>query len=108
MKDEIVNLQKFYLQALCALIEAEKFTPAIQEAGPGVGQLWLIRSGSTGAAFRIAFKFGPESVTLGALARGEKRELVKEILYFDGIEDFMRDLQKFLRADLLSDKRKAA
>ena len=107
MKDtNIIPLQQLYLLALCEVIKAEKYEPALQDMGEGKGQIWLIPEGTTAARFKISFQFQPDAVKLGAFGK-DLKGIALEVSYFDGLDKFMEDLQKYLRAGLLTFKRAA-
>lgn len=102
----IVNLEQLYLVAIVNTVNAEKLTAVLQDFDNGAGRLWLVREGSTVPSAEIEFKFDRDVVHLGIISRNE-RSLLREVKYAEGIDGFLEDLQKFLRAGLLAHKRAA-
>lgn len=102
----IINLEQLYLLAICKTIEAEKLQAVLQDMGEGKGRLWLVPEGSTIPQAHLMFQFGEDAVKLGLQTRSE-RSFAQVVTYAEGVEGFLRELQKVLRAGKLEHKRAA-
>jgi hypothetical protein len=103
----LMPLEDLYLNTLALLAEGEKLSCIVQQISEGNGRLWLAPHGSTVPQAQIAFKFDLNGVHLGVLHRDE-RELVREIRYAEGLDAFLIELRRFMRAGRIADKRGAA
>lgn len=103
---QIIKLKQMYLAAICAVIESEKYTPALFENDENSGQFWLMTDETTAAHFSVAYEFGPRGVKLGTCSRTGDG-IAQEYSYFEGMDKFLPELQKQLRAGKLEHKRAA-
>lgn len=101
----VIPLQQFYLAALIAVAGADGLTAVQQEnpQRPTMGRLYLVKEGSTRPFAALLYNFGDDGVSIGAMCGA--RETAWNRTYLVGIDDVLPELQKFLRADLLTDKR---
>lgn len=101
MDSNIIPLQQLYLSALVQVANGEKLSAVQQDTGGDSGRLWLVGDGSTVPHAMIAYKFGLDSVSVGLIHRDE-RALERAIKYAEGLDGFLEELQKFLRAGKLA------
>lgn len=98
---KIIPLQQLYLTALVACANADKLDAVQQDMGQDTGRLWLVRQGTTVPQAWIAYKFQTDDVVIGVATRDE-RALKRTIKYAEGIDGFLEEFQKFMRANLLA------
>lgn len=101
METTLINLQQLYIMALSAVCQDDKLDVVIQPGEGDTGRLWLMRKGTTVPQGSIAFKFGLDDVTLAIETRSEHK-VQKVIAYSGGLDSFLPELQKILRAGMLA------
>lgn len=107
MESTLITLQQLYLGTLANLAEHHKLDTVLLDAGENKGRLFLVRNGTTMPDAHIAFEFGIKSVHLAIETRNEKN-LVREVLYLEGLDAFLREFDKVLSAGLLASPAKRA
>ena len=105
--DQMINLQDLYLLALQACAEGEKLETVLQQTGEGQGRLWLVAKGSTVPHAWIGFKFSVDDVALMVQTR-DQREIAQVVKFAEGIDGFLPQLQRCLRAGKLAAPKKVA
>ncbi len=97
----VFGLTTLYLIAIVKILEADKLGAALQEINEGTGRLWVLHSDTTVPHAQIAFKFGVDDVVFGVITRDE-RALNRTVKFAEGIDGFLEELQRFLRANQLA------
>lgn len=104
---EVFDLTTVYLLVVVSMLKREGFGAAVQEVAEGTGRLWVMPKNTTVPTSQIAFTFGADDVEFVIITRDEKR-LDRKVKYAEGIDGFIEDAQKFLRAGLLAKPKRAA
>jgi hypothetical protein len=108
MDAQLIPLQQFYLMAIAAKLQELKVDCIFQDLENGkTGRLFLISGNSTAALATLNFHFEMNGVLFEIDSRDE-RKLRAEIKYVEGIDGFIADMTKFLNANRLEHKRRAA
>lgn len=97
----MIDLQQFYLAAIEAAAEAEKFETVIHVHERGVGRLYFVPAArGTRADVVLGFNFGENGVEFSLVMRNGHTEVV-QCHYVEGIDQFIAGIVKALRAGLL-------
>ena len=103
MENKLIPLQPLYLNLLAVTFEAEKLDTVVNERpeAPGYGVLYLVRAGTTIPEFIVEYGFENHALLLRLCSRNE-RSLDSKITYAEGLDGYLPELRKFLRADRLA------
>lgn len=98
----LIELDRFYLQAIAQVAKDENFDAVLQQIGIGKGKLYFIPcENSTRADVVLAFDFGDESVRFIAVLRSGQK-LDRTVSYVEGIDEFVPELLRLMRSNRLT------
>ena len=104
----MIALHTLYLETIGAMVAAENLTVAVQDLTTdqgNAGRLYLMAQDSTAAVAVITFGFAQEGARFEIRTRDERHAVV-DVRYVEGIEPFLREARKTLRAGRLGAPRK--
>jgi hypothetical protein len=93
-------LQETYLNCIASAFEAEKLDTLINP-DEHRSTLYAARKGTTVPEYIMIVVFGVSDVSLNILSRNE-RELATNIKFAEGIDGFLHELRRFMRADRIA------
>lgn len=101
----MIELERFYLLSLAACAEADGYSPVLQQIDKGAGRLWFIperKPATTVPEFCLNFKFELDIVMFELQARGNPIKVQKGVKYAEGLDGFLKDFGKALKANRLA------
>lgn len=103
MDATIIPLQQMYLSVLTLMLKDEKLdTLSVERPGcPTHGVLYAVREGTTAAELVIEYGFENGKMLVLASSR-DGRKLTNVITFVDGIDEYLKRLRTFLRANRLA------
>lgn len=107
---KVFPLEQFYLSILTQTINADSLDVLQQDLGNGAGRLWCVSKDTTVPVLHLAYRFDVDAVEFQLQTR-DGRNLVRVVKYAEGLDAFVEEFQRFLRAGRLPSKvaaRKAA
>lgn len=100
---KVIPLQQLYLSIIVQAANSDRLDVLQQDIDQATGRLWLVSTGTTIPVAHLAYKFELDSVAFAVETRDE-RKLGRIVKYAEGLDAFVEELQKFLRANRLAHK----
>ncbi len=98
---ELIPLQPFYLNLMAQAFEAEHLSTIILDRGNGASTLYLVRESTTVPDFILEVVFADYNVAFKVTSRDQRTHQIV-VGYAEGIDEYIRQLQRFLRANRLA------
>jgi hypothetical protein len=101
----MIEIERFYLATLAKCAEADKYATVLQQVAPGAGRLWFIperKPATTVPDYCLNFKFELDVVCFELEGRGNPVKAQKVVKYAEGLDGFIAEFMKALKANRLA------